>query len=569
MPALVSKKFRIHNAKQFVEAFDEDRGFTTFANTSAGDTSLETNMYLFIGGISAFSDDTNPPTPTDSVANSYFSNWRDMIAAKKISSADVSHCIPRKNWTTGTAYFAYTHANNALYDQDFYVMTDEYNVYKCLANNDSNGSSTDKPTGTGTSIITPGSDGYKWKFMYNISASRALKFVTNSYIPVETLRHANSAGTISTSGTNNSGMPTSTQDNEKQHDVEEAAINGQLNIINVDSAGSGYDYVSSTVGSGQTGYTHSTTSIKIHSTANGTDDYYINYSIYFTGGTQNGKIAKILDYNGTDKILTIESGKLTSAPADGDAFVIAPTVTITGDGQGASARAVGTTNLDSIELLASGHSYSNAVIVVAGNTVHTSTPTNPTATAIIEPYGGHGFDSVKELGGYNVMVNTRLENTEGGAFTVANDFRTIGLLAQPLTSAGALATATTYDQAVTMTLQNFSGNAPSADQLITGSDSGATARVIDWTPGTSTLRVTSVTKGSNTTNGYDSTPGSWVSGGDGEAITFDGGGTTANTNTVTAGALKPFSGDVIYTENRSPVSRASDQIEDVKLIINF
>ena len=93
MPALVSKKFRIHNAKQFVEAFDEDKGFTTFANTSAGDTSLETNMYLFIGGISAFSDDTNPPTPTDSVANSYFSNWRDMIAAKKITSSDVSHCI--------------------------------------------------------------------------------------------------------------------------------------------------------------------------------------------------------------------------------------------------------------------------------------------------------------------------------------------------------------------------------------------------------------------------------------------------------------------------------------------
>ena len=33
--------------------------------------------------------------------------------------------------------------------------------------------------------------------------------------------------------------------------------------------------------------------------------------------------------------------------------------------------------------------------------------------------------------------------------------------------------------------------------------------------------------------------------------------------------LQPDSGDVIYIENRKPISRASDQTEDVKLVVEF
>ena len=33
--------------------------------------------------------------------------------------------------------------------------------------------------------------------------------------------------------------------------------------------------------------------------------------------------------------------------------------------------------------------------------------------------------------------------------------------------------------------------------------------------------------------------------------------------------MQPDSGDVIYIENRKPISRASDQTEDVKLIVEF
>jgi hypothetical protein len=50
------------------------------------------------------------------------------------------------------------------------------------------------------------------------------------------------------------------------------------------------------------------------------------------------------------------------------------------------------------------------------------------------------------------------------------------------------------------------------------------------------------------------------------------GGTSAATGTIagiTTPGLQPYTGDILYVENRVPISRAADQIEDVKLIIQF
>jgi hypothetical protein len=71
--------------------------------------------------------------------------------------------------------------------------------------------------------------------------------------------------------------------------------------------------------------------------------------------------------------------------------------------------------------------------------------------------------------------------------------------------------------------------------------------------------------GSNTTVGYDSITGSFQAN---ETITAAN-GAQANTSAVVGGDFQKFSGDVLYIENRSPVTRADDQIEDVKLIIEF
>lgn len=81
-------------------------------------------------------------------------------------------------------------------DADFYVVTDEYNVYKCLDNNNGALSKT-KPTGTQLEPIkTP--EGYIWKFMYNIPINLRNKFYTDEYIPVVSAltNHFYSNGTI-------------------------------------------------------------------------------------------------------------------------------------------------------------------------------------------------------------------------------------------------------------------------------------------------------------------------------------------------------------------------------------
>ena len=92
--------------------------------------------------------------------------------------------------------------------------------------------STVQPTGTGTSIIST-ADGYKWKFMYQISAADALKFVTPNYIPVDTVRRAN--GFLANTFDNSPG--------QNQFDVETAAAstgNGAIEVVHLTSRGAQY-----------------------------------------------------------------------------------------------------------------------------------------------------------------------------------------------------------------------------------------------------------------------------------------------------------------------------------------
>ena len=570
MAALVTNKFRIHNAKQFVEAFDE---VSTTSGAAVSDSSglLNTNMYLFIGKVTGWSDDANPPSPTDSVANTHYENWRDMIAAKKITSSDVSHVIPRKNWTNNSNYFAFTDNAATLFSQDFYVMTTDYNVYKCLSNSDTNssgsvaGTSTVQPTGTGTSIIST-ADGFKWKFMYQISASDALKFVTPNYIPVDTVRRAN-------------GLLANTNDNapgQVQFDVETAAAssgNGAIEVIHMTARGGQYQ--------GETGNLSAatnTTTVTIAGTSISADDALVNSDIYFTSGDAAGSGGTITDYNGTSKVVTF-SPAVSSAPSAADGYAIGPKIVISGDGQGANARATvnATGSINAVTVIAGGNNYSNASITVVTNSSQ-SNSYNPspaaTLTPIIGPRGGHGSDAVQELGGFFSLVNARLEYSESNNFTTDNDFRKVGLLAQPKFANGDFATTSVVDQATSIVVSSWNGTAFVVDELVTGATSGATGRVIDFT-GNNTLRLSDIIPaGNSTTAGYNGIFGYFTNteviaantsgaGGSGASATANGSGA------IVGGDLERFSGDIIYVENRSPVSRASDQIEDVKLIIEF
>ena len=97
MSAIITEKFRRHNAKNFHESFSE----------SSPDT-----YYLFLGKATPFTtgtsggSDTSPSTPADSVSREFY-NWDSMLAAKKIPSTDIAFALTRRNWSNNTVFDMY------------------------------------------------------------------------------------------------------------------------------------------------------------------------------------------------------------------------------------------------------------------------------------------------------------------------------------------------------------------------------------------------------------------------------------------------------------------------------
>ena len=52
-------------------------------------------------------------------------------------------------------------------------------------------------------------------------------------------------------------------------------------------------------------------------------------------------------------------------------------------------------------------------------------------------------------------------------------------------------------------------------------------------------------------------------------MTLAGGNTLTFSDGYANPELAADSGDIIYIENRKPISRSSDQIEDIKVIVEF
>jgi len=209
MPAIITNKFRIHNQEQFVESFSEASPnvyYMGIGRPQAWTTSTRGDSRTQYEGT-----DASPLTPIDSVSQE-FHTFDDLLAAKRVTSSDVSVVIPRRNWTSGTVYDYYRHdyghyvtgstssvitANSgatSLFDATFYVMNSNYDVYKCIDNND-NATSTEEPTNTGNTIFTTSGDGYKWKYMYSLSAAQQTNFLSTDFMAVATNSTVASAAT--------------------------------------------------------------------------------------------------------------------------------------------------------------------------------------------------------------------------------------------------------------------------------------------------------------------------------------------------------------------------------------
>ena len=484
MAAIITNKFRINNAEQFVESFSE---------------SSATIYYLFIGRPHAWATDVDPqgvsvvegtdsapPTPYDTMGAEFYA-WDDMIGMKKIASTDVSYVIPRRDWTTGTTYDYYSHdiatgaaANSGatnLFDATFHVVNSNNDVYKCIWN-DANTASTTEPTATSNSIATL-EDGYKWKYMNSLTAAEAINFKSTDFIHVST-----------------------------DSTVSAAAVDGALDTVVVVAGGSSY-----TLSSGST-----ITGIPIR-------------------GDGSGGVCSC----------TIASGAISA-------------VTVTTAGTGYT------------------YAYIRSADVVSGtNAAGGGSGCN--LKVIIPPKGGHGYNAVKELGGYFVMLNKSLTGLEGTSdITVSNDFRRIGVVRDPTNFGTTTVSSATTLRNVKVAHGSSSSGTFTADEEINQASTGAVGKVVEWDSTNKLLHYVQTRfpdVGTDSNGNATAFSGTNTITGQSSSATLSPSSSTSTVNSValTSGyansEIQPDSGDIIYIEQRSPIARAADQTENIKLIIEF
>ena len=443
MTAIITNNFRLNAAKEFVD-----------------DVENNSSYYLFIGRSEAWTNDASPDTPYD---NTYAlaDAWQSMQAMKEITENDVIFAAPRYQWVSGTTYTEYDDRDANLEGKQYYVISDNNNVYLCLK---SGGISTKNPDieGVTTSgvIDYTGDDGYIWKYLFTVSTEDSNKFLTSAFIPVRFL--AADPGVGADSALLN------------QYDVQENAVDGAIYNIKITAGGTGY----------------------------------------------------------------------TSAP----------TVTIQGDGSNATATATVTAGVvTNITVTNPGSGYKQVKVTISGGG-----GSGATAYAVLSPAGGFGADPRNDLRAHYVGINSRLIYADGGGdFIVGNDFRQIGLIRNPY-NYGTTTVATAETLAATKSLEIATGETFAADAVIEGSSTGAKAIVDSYDAVNGIIRYHQTEE----TGFVDFTTS--------DTIRLEGEtGTGQTVNAVNNPEVEPYSGEIIFLENRTPVNRATDQIETIKLVLEF
>jgi hypothetical protein len=443
MPAIIKTDVRVKNADAFKYLIQSQPS------------------YFLLSGTSEWDDETSPPTPRDTT------EWEnitmsELIGIKKIQQTDIISVAPRTNWVSGAVFDQYDHQVDLVNTRNpatgnfyrFYVITEDFNVYKCLSNSYGT-TSLNRPTGTTPSPFqTP--DGYVWKYMYTIQSSDAFKFMTSNWMPCYTLTY---------------------NDGSAQWNSQQSAISGTVDNIDVLVQGTGYSF---------------------------------------------------------------------SSP---------PTVTIVGDGTGATASPVVddlTGELVDILVTNAGSDYTTATITIVDSG---GSGTGGQARVIVGPRCGHGSDPRIELGATYSMVKVSVDGDEGGVFPVGISYRTSGIINLPLNPS-----LTAFRVSVTVP----SAQLYFANETVTGATSGATGNVllVDYTTGT--LYLDNVVGGfvqseSISSQTYNATPI--------QTVYTDFKPLTAVVHG--AGDVEKSSGRLFYISNREKISRVSNQQEDLIAILSF
>jgi len=515
--------------------------------------------HLAIGKTSDWIDEEAPVPPVDAIhaVNEF---RREMIFTTLITSADVCHLVRRIDWVSNTVYDEYDDSYGRPYtevfgtagetptyqafsgatnlgDANFYVLTDEFKVYKCLDNNNG-GLSTIKPEFTSTYTSTL-ADNYKWKFMFQVSTSDQTKFLDSLYLPVRKF-------TASPYGD----------------------VNGEIDSIVITNGGSGYNTATATVLGDGVGASASVTISGGIITDITVDSVGFGYSFAFiqiTGdGVDAAAYAAVGDVDslpalqasiestavrGTvDRISVVSVGK---DYIDSDVIVI-----ITGDGTGAEATATISSSLGqvidiTITNAGSGYTYANvsfSQLLAPGS--------GATARAVVSPISGHGSHPINELMANRVGVAISLSETDNTDLFFNNDFRQVALVKNIypyVTPTGPYLTRTGTACYI------IDVNDPAEyniDDSISSSDGGEFTVIQKTDDGSGTFQIhlqPSIRLLTDTNTLVNNT--------------------TGDTGLVINSRIEPeidyTSGEIVYFENRANISRQPSQVETIKAIFTF
>jgi len=516
-----SKKLRFNTAEQFKEAFSE-------TDASVG--------YVFISRHLPWANEANPDIATDTTFTER-SIWNNMIAAKKVTGNDVELVIPRKDWSANVKYIQYDDtltldnlitSNVSQNVYTMYVINSERNIYKCLSNNLS-ANSTVEPLGQnlGNRGIIQTGDGYLWKYLYNIEASN--KFLSNNWLPAPA-----SISQLDYDGSAN------------------ATIDGEITTVVIANSGSGYFNTNANVSV----FATSCTVLTVEASVDMANLVIVNMGVSGNGIPANNFITAVDLVN---RKINLNYATSSSGGGTGNTITISTRIAIVGDGSGAVATAnLSSNTIQKISLTNYGSNYSYANVNIYG----TATGANvANARAIISPKYGHGYNSARELGGHNVMINVKIgdnDTTEGNLISANTSFRQYGLLRNPhkygantpvsysnSNSVISQTTSVTLIAGTDYNIDEFVYQGPFATPTFSGYVESFDGNVIELTTVRGTIVVGSVLKGS---------------------VTNPSGRTVSS---ILYPEFQPYTGDIMYGENIEAIERADGQAENIRFVVKF
>jgi len=495
------------------EKFRQSNADAFFADVASS------KYYMFVGKPSPWTSegaatDSAPPAPVDSISpESYY--WDDMLAAKLISSK--SYVIPRRDFATTVAFDMYRHDVGG-------VTTGNYGTTK-------------------TTSSSGATNVFDSTYYFKTSEHKVYKVLYNG-------------DQLQTGASNISGSePTSVN----------AAPFWQDNNYYIKFM---YTMTTSEV---QNFLTTDFMPVKVNANADAVRGVYVFMVTSGGSGYPNGTFYTKLRGDGANAKAKLVVAGGAIAEFGNNALSSTSYMENNGTGYSFANFDIRGTNI---------YTDANCTTLISGATLSDwNGATAGTIKAIIDPAGGHGSDDIAELGGHFIMLQAKLEPADSDVVQV-NDFRRVGIVKNPKDSAtnniSTLATARTTNAI----LMAAGGNGNyQIDEKITQATTGAVGTVVEWD---ATNRILYYVQEVYENFGLDANKNltafsgaNAVTGANSSAVHTPAASTSGTTNGVVFASgyanpeLSRDTGEIIYVENRRAISRASDQTEDIKVVVEF